>query len=52
MGPKDANEMENSFNPDQTSFWVHIVCQDLTVRNLCKIAAIILEFEQCGFTME
>ena len=36
MGPKDANVMEKSLNPDQTSFWVHIVCQDLTVRKLMQ----------------
>ena len=34
MGPKDADGMANSVDPDQTLVWVYTICPDLSVLKL------------------
>ena len=48
MGPKDADGMANSVDPDQTRsslVWVYTVCPDLSVRKL-RIITESIEFVQ------
>ena len=42
MGPKDANGMANSVDPDLGAVWIYNVCQNLPVRKL-KIIMVFVE---------
>ena len=44
MQPKDAEEIANSVDPDQTAslIWVCTVCPDLSVRKLRKIMVVVM----------